>query len=78
MPPALHTSKGVGRPPKLPLQPDSWTHPYPQLIQGTRSPPWGTSKGTVNLFLLPPTAAAAGIQALPGFLGWPLGEGQEP
>ena len=40
MPPALHTSKGVGMPPKLPLQPDPWTHPYPQLIQGARSPPW--------------------------------------
>ena len=45
MPPALHTSKGVGRPPKLPLQPDPWTHPYPQLIQGARSPPWERARG---------------------------------
>ena len=31
MPPAL-TTKGVGKTPKPPLQPDPWTHPYPHAI----------------------------------------------
>ena len=32
MPPAHNTTKGVGRPPKPPLRPDPWTHPYPHPI----------------------------------------------
>ena len=32
MPPALNTTRGVGRRPKLPLWPKPWTHPYPHPI----------------------------------------------
>ena len=32
MPPALNTTKGVGRPPKQLLWPDPRTHPYPHRI----------------------------------------------
>ena len=32
MPPALNTTRGVGKPPKPHLQPDLWTHPYPHPI----------------------------------------------
>ena len=28
----------VGTPPKLPLQPNPWMHPYPHPVQGTHSP----------------------------------------
>ena len=32
MPPAHTTTKGVGKTPKPPLQPNLGTHPYPHLI----------------------------------------------
>ena len=32
MPPAHNTTKGVGKPPKTPLWPDPWTHPFPHPI----------------------------------------------
>ena len=32
MPPALNTTKEVGKPPKLPLQPDPWSRLYPHPI----------------------------------------------
>ena len=38
MPAAHTTTKGVGKPPKSPLQLEPWTRPYPQAIEGTSSP----------------------------------------
>ena len=32
MPPALNTTRGVGKTPKPPLWPNAWTHPYPHPI----------------------------------------------
>ena len=38
MPLAHTTTKGVGKPPKPPLQPDPWTHSHPHSTKGTSLP----------------------------------------
>ena len=52
--------KEVSKPPKLPLQPDPWTHPYTSRLMNELLLPQRVSKGACYLFLLPP---AAGIGA---------------
>ena len=41
-PTAHTTTKGVNKPPKPPLQPNPWTHPFPHCIKVTSSLPWGS------------------------------------
>ena len=52
---AHSTTKGRGRPPKLPLQPDPLICPHPHPVKGTSHPSQRVSKG--YLFLLPHAAA---------------------
>ena len=58
--PCTQHHKGVSKPPKPPLQPDPWTHPYTSHLMNELLFPQRVSKGACYLFLFPP---AAGIEA---------------
>ena len=73
IPPALST-KGVGKPPKPPLWPNSGTHPYPhgrnQLVAPLQE---RVSKQTkLWLVLAPHSAAGASVKPCLNFLSGPL------
>ena len=74
MPPALST-KGLGKPPKPPLWPNSGTHPYPhrrnQLVAPLTPLRERVSKQR-SLFLLPPARAGASVKPCLNFLSGPL------
>ena len=81
MPPALSTNKAVGKPPKPPLWPNSWTHHYPHPTEGSRSASLCSrreqARAPVTCSCCPPgpcpsAAAGAPIKALYEFLVWPL------
>ena len=66
--------KGVGKPPKLPLQFHPWTHSYLHFIKETSlHPSQGTSKQENLLFVLTSHCCSRGLsKALSEFLVWPL------
>ena len=79
MPAALNTTKGVGRPPKLPLRPDPWTHPLPsphirnQFTPHTPHPPSGREQAREPVGCSrSPRCSRGPSKALPEFLAWPL------
>ena len=57
--PALNTTRGVGKPPKPPLLPDPWTHPYltpykePACCSAPTLHPGGVTKRACYLISLP-------------------------
>ena len=69
------TTKGVGTPPKLPLQPNPWMHSYAHSVQGTRSP-IHLHRERVSKFsaaVLAALCCSRGLdKALPEFLVWSL------
>ena len=62
--PALNTTRGVGKPPKPPLLPDPWTHPYLTPYKE----PACCSAPTLHPAPLPLTAAGAPINPCLKFL----------
>ena len=72
MRPAHNTTKGVGKPPKPPLQPDPLDTPLPSPhIRNKLGPPTFrelASKGTCCFFSLPPAATGAPIKTCLNFL----------
>ena len=66
----LHMPWDVGKPPKPPLQPDPWTHPYPHQLP----PPQRVSRRARAPVTcsLSPLLQQEPNKALPGFPVWPL------
>ena len=69
MPPAQHTTRGVGKTPKPPPAPPLDT-PLLSLPRRNRlaTPPQGASKGTCYLFSLPAATAGAPVKTCLNFL----------
>lgn len=64
------TTKWVGKPPKLYLWPDPWTHPYPYPIRYQRTPSLalpGSGEGSVLLDFTPLHCSSGPSKALPEF-----------
>ena len=79
MPTALNTTKGVGKPPKSPLQSNLWTHPYKRNKLSPTSQHRWVGKGTCYLLLLPAVVAGVPIKPFPNLYQFPSnGEGQKP
>ena len=77
MPPAHNVTEGVGKPPKLALQPDPPGHTPTLTVHKEQArrfhPAQLVSQQGILLFVLPPLCCSRGPnKALPEFLVWPL------